>query len=547
MLCGIILGNTTVKRAVSTKSFKRTAKAQECMEQKKETKQEHGIKSQHNHEQKDQHHQSSPKDEHRLIAERKRKLEELRAQGINPYPYNYKQTHHAAEIKAVHAHLQPEQHSGEHVSIAGRLMLFRRMGKASFGQLQDETGRVQIFLKSDLLGEKYSLLDNIDIGDILGIQGEVVKTKTNEVTVLANNVEILAKSLRPLPEKYHGLKDEEERFRKRYLDLTMNPDIKNIFLQRAKIVDSVRETLRKHNFLEVDTPTLQTMYGGANAKPFITHINTWDMKMYLSIAPELYLKRLIVGGFERVYTICKNFRNEGVDQTHNPEFTMMECYQAYTDYNDMMTLTEEIYENACKAVHASTVVVRNEKEIDFKRPWKRITMKDAIKEYAKIDVDALSDEELRSYIEEYELKATSTRGDIITALFEHFAEKQLIQPTHVTDHPIESTPLCKTLRTGDTMMIERFESFVMGTEITNAYSELNDPVVQRRLLEEQAAQLRSGAEEAHPMDEDFLQSIEYGMPPTGGLGLGIDRMVIMLLGAEGIRDVIFFPTMKPEK
>lgn len=492
--------------------------------------------------------EAPPEDEHRLIAERKRKLEELRKLGINPYPHKWEPTHVAKELQTVHAHLQPATGSGEQAKIAGRLMLRRDMGKMSFAHLQDATGRIQVWFKADVLGEKYDLLKLTDLGDYLGIEGEVIKTKTGEVTVQVKEFTILAKSIRPLPDKYHGLKDEEERFRRRYLDLIMNPEVKDIFIKRAKIVQAVRDTLLHRGFLEVETPTLQTIYGGANARPFITHINAWNMKMYLSIAPEMYLKRLIVGGYDKVFTICKNFRNEGVDQTHNPEFTMMECYWAYADYNDMMDLTEELYEKACIAVHGSTRVTRGDVELDFKRPWRRIKMKDAIKEYGGIDVDALSDEEMRDLISENNLKVASnaSRGEITLALFEHFGEEKLIQPTHVIDHPIESTPLCKTMRDGDETMIERFESFVMGKEITNAYTELNDPVLQRRLLEEQAAQLRGGAEEAHPMDEDFLQAIEYGMPPTGGLGMGIDRMIIMLLGVEGIRDVIFFPTMKPQ-
>jgi len=489
-----------------------------------------------------------PQDEHRLITERKRKLEELRKLGINPYPYTYSVTQHAKEILTVHAHLQPEQASGEQVSIAGRIMLLRKMGKIAFAHIQDETGRIQLFLKQDLLKETFDkVLPLLDIGDIIGVKGEVMKTKTGEVTVMAAELTVLCKSLRPLPEKYHGLKDEEERFRRRYLDLTVNPEVKDIFIKRAKIINAVRATLDKHHFLEVETPTLQTIYGGANAKPFVTHINAWDMKMYLSIAPETYLKRLLVGGFERVYTICKNFRNEGVDQTHNPEFTMMECYQACADYNTMMSLVEEIYENACKAVHGGTTMVRDGVTLEFKAPWPRITMKDAIRQYAKIDVDTLSDEEMRELVTKHGLKATqqSSRGDIILALFGHFCERHLIQPIHVIDHPIESTPLCKTMRTGDTTMIERFESFVMGMEITNAYSELNDAVLQKKLLDGQVAQLRAG--EAMPMDEDFVRSLEYGMPPAGGLGMGIDRMVITLLGVPGIRDVIFFPTMKPQE
>jgi lysyl-tRNA synthetase, class II len=487
-------------------------------------------------------------EEHHLIAERKRKLEELRELGINPYPYKYDQTHHAQELQTLYMRLQPAESSGEKASIAGRLMLLRRMGKMSFGHIQDETGRIQVWFKADALGDQYERLRLVDLGDIVGIKGEVIKTKTGEVTLLVENYEMLCKSLRPLPEKYHGLKDEEERFRRRYLDLVMNPDVKQIFVKRAKIVQSVRQTLLDHGFLEVETPVLQTIYGGANARPFITHINAWNLKMYLSISPELYLKRLLVGGHEKVFTICKNFRNEGVDQTHNPEFTMMECYAAFWDYNDMMALMERLYENACIAVYGTTKVMRNGVELEFKAPWRRLKMKNAIKQYGNIDVDALSDEELRELVATHHLKATaqSSRGEITLALFEHFAEEHLIQPTHVIDHPIESTPLCKTMRDGDTTTIERFESFCMGKELCNAYSELNDPVLQRKLLEDQAEQLRAGADEAHPMDEDFVQAIEYGMPPAGGIGVGIDRMVIMLLGVEGIRDIILFPTMKPQ-
>ncbi|HIH23427.1 TPA: lysine--tRNA ligase [Candidatus Woesearchaeota archaeon] len=487
-------------------------------------------------------------DEHRLIADRKRKLDDLRAKSIAPYPHRYDPTHHAAELQSLFARLQHEERSGERADIAGRIMLLRRMGKVAFATLQDETGRIQLFLKSDVLGDNYDLAALLDLGDIVGAAGEIVKTKTGEVSILVDKLTLLCKSLRPLPEKYHGLKDEEARFRRRYLDLVMNPQVKDLFVKRAKIVESVRQTLLARGFLEVETPMLQTMYGGANARPFITHINAWDMKLYLNISPEQHLKRLLVGGFERVFTICKNFRNEGVDQSHNPEFTMVECYQAYADYNDMMALTESLYENACRAANGGTTVERNGVMLDFKAPWPRITMKDAIKRWGGMDVDQLSDDAMHDLVDEHGLKATrqSSRGDIILALFEHFCEEHLVQPTHVIDHPIESTALCKPMRTGDATMIERFESFCMGMELCNAYSELNDPVLQRKLLEGQATLLRAGNSEAMPMDEDFVQAIEYGMPPAGGLGVGIDRMVIFLTGVEGIRDIILFPTMRPD-
>lgn len=489
----------------------------------------------------------SHEEEHRLIAERKRKMQELRDAGIEPYPHKFAPTSHAVEVQKAYASLDPEQKSGEVVSVAGRIILMRRMGKLSFATLLDGSGSLQIMFRvGDTVDTENLRL--VDLGDFLGIEGEIVKSKSGEVSILAKKWVMLAKSIRPLPEKHKGLADEELRARKRYLDLIVNPSVREMFFKRAKIIQATRDVLHRHHFLEVETPALQTVYGGANARPFLTHINAWDMRMYLSISPELYLKRLLVGGYERVYTICKNFRNEGVDRTHNPEFTMMECYAAYWDYNDMMSLTEEIYEESCKAVNGSTKVMCKGVELDFKRPWKRVTFKDAIKIHGGIDVDALSDDDLRALIVKHTLgiSADSSRGEIMIALFEHFAEDKLIQPTHIIDHPVESTPLCKTMRSGDVSLIERFESFAMGTELSNAYSELNDPVRQKELFELQVEKGRGGDEEAHPMDADYLEAMEHGMPPAGGLGIGIDRMVIFLTGAEGIRDVILFPTVKPE-
>ena len=486
-------------------------------------------------------------EEHRLIAERRRKLAELRKLGVEPYPYEYDQTHHAAELQTLHAHLPEQGRSGEMVRVAGRLMLFRDMGKLAFGQVQDETGRIQVMLRKETLGGSWGVVELLDLGDFIGARGEVIKTKTGEVTVEANEIALLSKSVRPLPDKHKGLKDEETRLRKRYLDLIMNPDVKEVFRKRALIIDATRGVLAKRRFLEVETPTLQTVYGGANAKPFLTHINAWDLRMYLSISPELYLKRLLVGGFERVYTICKNFRNEGVDQMHNPEFTMMECYAAHWDYRRMMALTEEIYEEACKAVNNSTRVERNGVTLEFKAPWPRIRFLDSIREHAGIDVESMDrDALMREAVERnLDVAPQATRGEILMAFFERYAEEKLIQPCHVIDHPIESTPLCKTLRTGDLAMIERFESFAVGVELSNAYSELNDPARQKELFAQQEERGRGGDEEAHPMDADYVEALEYGMPPAGGLGIGIDRMVILLTGAEGIRDVILFPTVKP--
>ncbi len=489
-----------------------------------------------------------PQDEHRLIAERKRKIADLREAGIEPYPYEYNPSHHAAQLQTLHASLPEQGRSGETVRVAGRLMLFRDMGKLAFGHVQDETGRIQVMLRKDPLGEQWKVVELLDLGDFIGVEGEVIKSKTGEVTVEAKNIVLLSKSVRPLPDKHKGLKDEETRMRQRYLDLIMNPDVKEMFHKRAKIIDATRKVLAKHKFLEVETPALQTQYGGANAKPFITHINAWDMKMYLSISPELYLKRLLVGGFERVYTICKNFRNEGVDQTHNPEFTMMECYAAYWDYQGMMTLTEEIYEEAAKAVNGTTRVMRDGVELDFRRPWKRVVFMDAVKAFAGIDPMNAPQEELDAFLKKHHIDCAphATRGEIALALFDEYVEDKLIQPCHVIDHPIESTPLCKTLRSGDARIIERFESYANGVELSNAYSELNDPVKQKELFLQQEEKGRGGDEEAHPMDTDYVEALEYGMPPAGGLGLGIDRMVIFLTQAEGSRDVILFPTVKPE-
>jgi len=480
------------------------------------------------------------------------RIEELRKQGINPFPYTFHQTHHAKNINDKYAPLKEHEHTKDVVSVAGRVMLKRVMGGASFYHVQDQTGRVQIYAREDGMGaEKYELFTKkIDMGDIIGVEGIVFKTKKGEVTVEVKKFELLCKSLLTLPEKYHGLKDEELRYRQRYVDLFVNPDIKSIFFKRSEMIKVVRNYFIEKGFLDVEIPTLQTMYGGANARPFITHINTWNMKMYLSISPELYLKRLLVGGFEKVFTICKNFRNEDVDHTHNPEFTMLEVYQTYVDYNTMMTYMEEVYERSCIAMNGSTKVKQKydgqEVILDFKAPWKRMTMLDAMKQFAKIDASKMDVKQIKETLEKHHIdwEGQLTWGIGVTRLFEELVEDKLIQPIHITDHPFESTPLCKRHRK-DPRLIERFESFCLGMELSNAYSELNDPILQRKLLEDQHKELVAGAEEAHPLDEDFLQAIEYGMPPAGGLGFGIDRMAVILTGVDAIRDVILFPTVKP--
>ena len=369
------------------------------------------------------------------------------------------------------------------------------------------------------------------------------------MSILIKKLEILAKSVLPLPEKWHGLQDKEERYRKRYLDLVMNPQIKEVFEKREKITDSIRDFLKKRNFNEVDTPYLQTIYGGANAKPFKTHLNYLDIDLFLSISPELYLKRLIVGGYEKVFTIARNFRNEGIDRWHNPEFTMMEIYQAYADYNDMMKLFEDIYEYAAKKINGTTKVKFRGKEIDFKAPWKKMTMQEAIKKFAKINIEKMNEDELEKFAKKNNVKyKEKTWGWLVQAIFEDLCEDKIEQPIFILDHPLETTPLCKMHRNDKLCrLIERFEPFCMGSELGNAYSELNDPVLQRKLFEEQQKSLSKGDEEANPLDEDFLNAIEIGLPPTGGMGLGIDRMIMLLTGQDSIRDVILFPFMKPEE
>ncbi len=490
-------------------------------------------------------------EENRLIKERVDKLKALRELGVNPYPYSFDKTHHAKDILSKYDKLKPEEKTEDNVSVAGRIMTLRNMGKATFLHIQDGSGKIQLYLRKDDVGaDRYKLLKKLDIGDILGAKGDVFKTKTGETSVYVKEFSLLSKSLRPLPEKYHGLQDKETRYRKRYLDLIFNPDVREVFAKRSRMVSAVRDYFQDKGFMEVDTPALQLIYGGANAKPFMTHINAWDMKMYLSISPELYLKRLIVGGFEKVFTICRNFRNEGVDKSHNPEFTMLECYQSWVDYNEMMRHVEQCFEHACMKVNNSTKVRHiyngEEVELDFKAPWKRMTMIESLEKFAGIDVSTADEEQMEQLLTNYniEYEGGFTKGLAIQLLFEELVEDKLIQPIHITDHPKESTPLCKAHRDMPGL-IERFESFCLGMELTNAYSELNDPVIQRELLEEQAKELRGGAEEAHPMDEDFIEAIEYGMTPTGGLGIGIDRMALCILGAESIRDVILFPTMKP--
>ena len=483
----------------------------------------------------------------KFFQERLDKVKQLKELGVDPYPYSYKGYTFSNKLQEKYSHLKDGEDSGDQVCVMGRLMTHREMGKASFGHIQDQEGQIQIYFREDEL-PNFKVFKLTDIGDIIGIKGNIFKTKKGEITVWAKEFTILCKSLRPLPEKFHGLQDPELRFRQRYVDLISNPQVKKTFILRSKIISAIREYLDKKGFVEVEIPTLQPVYGGASAKPFQTHFNALNMDLYLSVSPELYLKKLIVGGYEKVYTISKCFRNEGIDRTHNPEFTSMECYWSGADYNDVMELTEVIYEFVAMKVLGTTEIEYQGTKISLKKPWKRITMYDALKEYGKIDVTKLSDNEIYDLLDlngvEYNLNLT-TRGIAISLLFEKLCEKHLIQPTFITDHPKDTSPLCK-LKRGNKDLIERFEPYINTWEIANAYSELTDPIMQRELLEEQAERGRGGDEEAHQMDEDFIRSMEYGMPPTGGLGIGIDRMVILLTNSQSIREVIFFPVMKPE-
>ena len=484
-------------------------------------------------------------DENHLIKIRKEKLEELKKQGKNPFEIRkYNRTHISEEIKNNFVDLE-----GKDVSIAGRIIAKRIMGKASFCHIQDMQGKIQSYVSVNDLGEEnYAEFKTYDIGDIIGITGFVFKTKTEEISVHAKKVVLLTKSLRPLPEKFHGLKDTELRYRQRYVDLIMNPEVKETFITRTKIITEIRKILDKKGYIEVETPVLNTIAGGATARPFITHHNTLDMDMYLRIATELYLKRLIVGGFDKVYELGKDFRNEGMDIRHNPEITMIELYSAYEDYNDMMDITEEIVTKVAKNVIGKETVNYQGTDIKLSSPWKRISMIDAIKEATQVDFNQINtDEEAIKIAKEKNVEleeGKKTRGYIINAFFETFVEENLIQPTFIYDYPVDVSPLTKR-KPSDPRLVERFEFFIGGREYGNAYSELNDPIDQYERFLEQVKQREAGDEEANMMDEDFVQALEYGMPPTGGLGIGVDRLVMLLTNSASIRDVLLFPTMKP--
>lgn len=478
-----------------------------------------------------------------ILKIRREKLAELKEAGKDPFEITkYDQTHHSQEIKDHFEELE-----GKEVSIAGRMMFKRVMGKASFCNIQDLQGNIQSYVARDNIGEDvYADFKKFDIGDILGIKGTVFKTKTGEISIHATSVVLLSKSLQVLPEKYHGLTNTDMRYRQRYVDLVMNQEVKETFLKRSQCIRAIREYLDNQGFMEVETPMLVSNAGGAAARPFETHFNALDEDMKLRISLELYLKRLIVGGLERVYEIGRVFRNEGTDARHNPEFTLMELYQAYTDYNGMMELAENLYRHVAKTVCGTLQIPYGDVIVDLEKPFERITMVDALKKYANIDFSIIkTEEEAKALAKQYnvEFEDRHKKGDILSLLFEEFVEDKLIQPTFVIDHPVEISPLTKK-KPEDKEFTERFELFITGREMANAYSEINDPIDQRERFEAQEELLAQGDEEANRIDEDFLNALSIGMPPTGGIGFGIDRMVMLMTNSPAIRDVLLFPTMK---
>ena len=484
-------------------------------------------------------------DMNHLIKIRREKLEELREKGKDPFKITkYEKTHTSKEIKDSYESIE-----GKDVKIAGRIMAKRIMGKASFCHIQDMQGQIQSYVSTNDLGEEnYKEFKTYDIGDIIGIEGFVFKTRTEEISIHAKKVTLLSKSLRPLPEKFHGLKDTDLRYRQRYVDLIVNPEVKDTFIKRSQIINEIRSILNGKGYLEVETPVLNTISGGATARPFITHHNTLDIPMYLRIALELNLKRLIVGGYDKVYEIGRVFRNEGMDIRHNPEFTMIELYAAYQNYHDMMDITEEIFQTCAKKVCGTTTITYQGTEIELGGKWKRISMIDSIKEVIGIDFNEIqSDEEAIALAKERKIEIPAgkeTRGYIISLFFDEYVEETLIQPTFIYDYPVEISPLAKK-SPKDSRLTERFEAFIGGREYGNAFSELNDPIDQYERFKEEITARENGDEEAGMMDEDYINALEIGLPPTGGLGIGIDRLVMLLTDAASIRDVLFFPTMKP--
>ena len=479
-------------------------------------------------------------------AQRRRQAEDLKAKGVEPYKAGFKRTHPLHLLVSEYDHLESGEHGAEEVSTAGRIRAIRRHGKASFVVIDDGSASFQLYLAVDRLGPKYDEFLTLDIGDIVGVRGPVFRTRRGELSVEAHDYELLTKSLQPLPEKWHGLKDVEIRYRRRYVDLIVNPDVKKVFDQRIKIIRAIRRFFNDRDFLEVETPMLQPIPGGATAKPFITYHNALDMNLYMRVAPELYLKRLIVGGYDKVYEINRSFRNEGISIKHNPEFTMLEAYQAYADYHDMMDLTEAMVKEVAAAVGLGDTITYQGVDIDLNRPWARMTFLESLKQVGGLDLSFdMSLDELRSAAEKAgaPVDPAAGKGKIITEIFEKLVEPNLVQPTFILDYPLEVTPLARQ-HPDNPELVERFELMICGREIANAFTELTDPIEQRRRFEAQASLRKAGDEEAQWLDEDFLTALETGMPPTGGLGIGIDRLVMILTDSASIRDVLFFPHLR---
>lgn len=495
--------------------------------------------------QQNQGNNQNLEDLNEILKVRRLKLKELKEKGKDPFKIVKYDVSHSTKYIIDNF----DEMEGKNVSVAGRLMSKREMGKASFSDIQDRDGKIQLYVRVNEIGKDfYEEFKKYDIGDIVGVKGEVFRTRKGEISIKVEEITLLAKSLQPLPEKWHGLKDVDLRYRQRYLDLIVNPDVRQTFITRSKIIKSIRKFLDDRGFLEVDTPLLNTIPGGAAAKPFITHHNTLDIDLYLRIAPELYLKRLIVGGLEKVYEMGRMFRNEGMSVKHNPEFTMMEVYEAYTDYKGMMKLAEDLISTVAKEVLGTTKITYQGQEIDLTPPWERMTMIEAVKKYTGIDFDEIdSDEEARRIAKEKEIEVDEgmTKGEVLNLMFESFVEEHLVQPTFIYDYPVEVSPLTKR-KPDKPELTERFEVFITCREMGNAYSELNDPIDQKERFIDQMRKREAGDEEANMMDEDFITSLEYGMPPTGGLGIGIDRLVMLLTDSYSIRDVLLFPTMKPK-
>ncbi len=485
-----------------------------------------------------------------LIEQRFKKLDDLHGLGINPYEGRFQPETNAETLKAQYQSTAKETLEAEVVpaSVAGRIVAMRDFGKASFAHIQDATGKIQIYLKKDVLGEKYALVKKLDIGDIVGVSGRLFRTRTEELTVEVRDIVLLSKALRPLPEKWHGLKDIEIRYRQRYVDLIVNPEVKGIFAKRSAIIKSIRDFLESKGFIEVETPMMHQIPGGAAARPFKTHHNALDLDLYLRIAPELYLKRLLVGGYERVFELNKNFRNEGISTKHNPEFTMLEFYMAYKDYNFLMSFTEEIFAFVANKVLGTLKVPYGDAVIDLTPPWPRIPMLDALKQKG-VPEDIMTDPEKAAAwarSKKLDIPTGASHAKVLDEIFKEFVESELVQPAFITDYPVELSPLAKR-KTDNPELVERFELFIAAREIANAFSELNDPVDQKGRFLKQVEAKQMGDEEAHWMDEDFVRALEYGMPPAAGEGIGIDRLVMLLTDSQSIRDIILFPQLKPEQ